>query len=122
MGVLYAARGHGLAVPRDLSVIGVDGHDFAYLFDLTTVSQPVRDQGRIAARLLLEQVNSAVAPAAVGGVRRVQPHPPRHDRPGRPAAVLRAQRGRPTHGDRRTIRPTARHARMPPSRAGVRES
>ena len=60
MGVLYAARGHGLAVPRDLSVIGVDGHDFAYLFDLTTISQPVRDQGRIAARLLLEQVNSAV--------------------------------------------------------------
>lgn len=61
MGVLYAARGHGLAVPRDLSVIGVDGHDFAYLFDLTTISQPVRDQGRIAARLLLEQVNSAVS-------------------------------------------------------------
>ncbi len=59
MGVLYAARGHGFSVPRDLSVIGVDGHDFAYLFDLTTISQPVRDQGRIAARLLLEQVNSA---------------------------------------------------------------
>jgi len=58
MGVLYAARGHGLRVPGDLSVIGVDGHDFAYLFDLTTISQPVRDQGRIAARLLLEQVNS----------------------------------------------------------------
>jgi len=58
MGVLYAARGHGLDIPRDLSVIGVDGHDFAYLFDLTTISQPVRDQGRIAARLLLEQVNS----------------------------------------------------------------
>ncbi len=59
MGVLYAAREHGLAVPGDLSVVGVDGHDFAYLFDLTTVTQPVRDQGRIAARLLLEQVNSA---------------------------------------------------------------
>ena len=42
----------------DLSIVGVDGHDFAYLFDLTTISQPVRDQGRIAARLLLEQVNS----------------------------------------------------------------
>jgi len=56
MGVLYAARQHGLRVPRDLSVIGVDGHDHAYLFDLTTVSQPVRDQGRIAARLLLEQI------------------------------------------------------------------
>ena len=61
MGVLYAAREHGLKVPEDLSVVGVDGHDFAYLFDLTTVSQPVRDQGRIAARLLLEQINSATA-------------------------------------------------------------
>lgn len=58
MGVLFAAKEHGLKVPRDLSVIGVDGHDFAYLFDLTTISQPVRDQGRIAARLLLEQVNT----------------------------------------------------------------
>jgi DNA-binding LacI/PurR family transcriptional regulator len=59
MGVLHAARLHGLRIPDDLSVIGVDGHDFAYLFDLSTISQPVRDQGRIAARLLLEQVNSA---------------------------------------------------------------
>jgi len=57
IGVLHAARLHGLRIPDDLSVIGVDGHDFAYLFDLTTISQPVRDQGRIAARLLLEQVN-----------------------------------------------------------------
>ena len=58
MGVMYAIREHGLRVPMDLSVVGVDGHDFAYLFDLTTVSQPVRDQGRIAARLLLEQINT----------------------------------------------------------------
>src|SRR6476660_7439315 len=57
MGVLYAARQQGLKVPKDLSIVGVDGHDFAYLFDLPTISQPVRDQGRIAARLLLEQVN-----------------------------------------------------------------
>jgi hypothetical protein len=58
MGVLYAVREYGLKVPRDLSLVGVDGHDLAYLFGLTTVSQPIRDQGRIAARLLLEQVNS----------------------------------------------------------------
>ena len=56
MGVLYAARQHHLRVPEDLSVVGVDGHDHAYLFDLTTVSQPVRDQGRIAARMLIEQI------------------------------------------------------------------
>lgn len=58
MGAMYAARARGLRVPGDLSIIGVDGHDFAYLFDLSTVAQPVKDQGRIAARLLLEQVNS----------------------------------------------------------------
>ncbi len=58
MGVLYAARDHGLKIPRDLSLIGVDGHDYAYLFDLTTMAQPVRDQGRIAARLLMEQINT----------------------------------------------------------------
>lgn len=57
IGALHAARMHGLRIPQDLSVIGVDGHDFAYLFDLSTISQPVRDQGRIAARLLLEQVS-----------------------------------------------------------------
>jgi LacI family repressor for deo operon, udp, cdd, tsx, nupC, and nupG len=57
IGALHAARLHGLRIPDDLSVIGVDGHDFAYLFDLSTISQPVRDQGRIAARLLLEQIN-----------------------------------------------------------------
>lgn len=68
MGVLYAAREHGLKVPRDLSVVGVDGHDFAYLFDLTTVTQPVRDQGRIAARLLLEQVNSTQPRSASASV------------------------------------------------------
>ena len=69
MGVLYAARELGLKVPADLSVIGVDGHDFAYLFHLTTVSQPVRDQGRIAARLLLDQVSARQpAPASVVSV------------------------------------------------------
>ncbi len=57
IGVLHAARLHGMRVPGELSVIGVDGHDFAYLFDLSTISQPVREQGRIAARLLLEQIN-----------------------------------------------------------------
>ncbi|HEU4543300.1 MAG TPA: LacI family DNA-binding transcriptional regulator [Jiangellaceae bacterium] len=56
MGVLYAARQCGLRVPRDLSVVGVDDHDMARLFDLTTVAQPVREQGRIAARLLIEQL------------------------------------------------------------------
>lgn len=52
-GALDTLRAAGLSVPDDLSVVGVDGHDLAGLFDLTTVSQPVADQGRYAADLLL---------------------------------------------------------------------
>ncbi len=58
LGVLHAAGELGLRVPQDLSVIGVDNHDMAYLFGLTTISQPVREQGALAARLLLEQINN----------------------------------------------------------------
>ncbi|GGM08563.1 LacI family DNA-binding transcriptional regulator [Nakamurella endophytica] len=61
MGALYAARCRGIRVPQDLSVIGVDDHDLSYLFDLTTVSQPVRRQGRLAAELLLEQMEGGAA-------------------------------------------------------------
>jgi LacI family repressor for deo operon, udp, cdd, tsx, nupC, and nupG len=67
MGVLHSARTHGLRVPEDLSVIGVDNHDMAYLFELTTIGQPVREQGRIAARMLLAhmQVDEPTAPQVV---------------------------------------------------------
>jgi DNA-binding LacI/PurR family transcriptional regulator len=61
MGVLYAVRGAGLRVPQDVSVVGVDDHDLARLFDLTTVAQPVREQGRVAARLLVEKLLGAGA-------------------------------------------------------------
>ncbi|MEO5832129.1 MAG: LacI family DNA-binding transcriptional regulator [Nakamurella sp.] len=57
MGILHHAAELGLRVPEDLSVIGVDDHDLAYLFDLTTVWQPVREQGAMAARMLLDQIN-----------------------------------------------------------------
>jgi len=56
MGILYAARRSGLRVPEDMSIVGVDNHDMAHLFDLTTVAQPVREQGRVAARLIIEQL------------------------------------------------------------------
>lgn len=52
-GVLQAARELRVRVPQDVSVIGIDDHDLASYFDLTTVAQPVEEQGRLAARLLL---------------------------------------------------------------------
>lgn len=103
IGALHAARLHGLRIPEDLSVIGVDGHDFAYLFDLSTISQPVRDQGRIAARLLLEQINDPDhTPTAVnvgcelirrgstGPVRSTRPDPSRISSSGGPSPTTRS--------------------------------
>jgi LacI family repressor for deo operon, udp, cdd, tsx, nupC, and nupG len=58
MGVMHAAARLGLRVPGDVSVIGVDDHDMAYLFNLTTISQPVRQQGRLAAQILIEQIRN----------------------------------------------------------------
>ena len=53
IGVLRTARELGLRVPEDLSVIGIDDHEMAEIFDLTTVAQPVHDQGRVAAQQVL---------------------------------------------------------------------
>jgi LacI family transcriptional regulator, repressor for deo operon, udp, cdd, tsx, nupC, and nupG len=55
-GTLIAARELGLAVPDDLSLIGVDDHDVAPVLGLTTVRQNVTDHGAVAARALLEHL------------------------------------------------------------------
>lgn len=56
MGAYLAARDLGLRVPEDLSIVGVDGHDLGELIGLTTVAQPVVEQGSQAARILLEMI------------------------------------------------------------------
>ncbi|GAB6985137.1 LacI family DNA-binding transcriptional regulator [Nocardioides pyridinolyticus] len=53
IGVIRAARELGLRVPEDVSVIGIDDHEMAEFFDLTTVAQPVHEQGRVAAQQVL---------------------------------------------------------------------
>lgn len=57
MGAMHVARRSGLRVPHDLSVIGIDDHEMAELFDLTTIAQPVAEQGAAAARMLLAALN-----------------------------------------------------------------
>jgi DNA-binding LacI/PurR family transcriptional regulator len=57
VGAVHAVREAGLRVPEDVSVIGIDDHDMAEFFDLTTVAQPVHEQGRLAATLLLEALD-----------------------------------------------------------------
>jgi DNA-binding LacI/PurR family transcriptional regulator len=53
LAIIQTLRRAHLRVPEDVSVIGVDGHPLAALHDVTTVEQPVADQGRRAGRLAL---------------------------------------------------------------------
>ncbi|MGI6879288.1 LacI family DNA-binding transcriptional regulator [Microbacterium sp. gxy059] len=55
-GAILAARDLGLSVPGDLSVVGVDDHDLAEFFGLTTIAQHPRRQGALAAGSLLAQL------------------------------------------------------------------
>ena len=58
LGVLEAARRLGLAVPRDLSVVGFDDSLLAATSSpqLTTVRQPFAEMGQVAHRLLTDQM------------------------------------------------------------------
>jgi LacI family transcriptional regulator, repressor for deo operon, udp, cdd, tsx, nupC, and nupG len=64
MGALRAIRKVGLRCPGDVSVVGFDDHEMAALFDLTTVAQPVREQGALAARQLLAALSGAAFPTS----------------------------------------------------------
>ena len=54
-GVYRAAHNQGLAIPRELSVVGYDDGPIAarLMPPLTTVRLPIRDIGRLAARKLI---------------------------------------------------------------------
>lgn len=56
LGALRTLRRAGISVPHQISVIGVDDHPSADVNDLTTVAQPVREQGRLAARAVLDEL------------------------------------------------------------------
>jgi DNA-binding LacI/PurR family transcriptional regulator len=48
-GVMAAARALDLRIPEDLSLVGIDDHDISESMGLTTVAQPVRTLGELAA-------------------------------------------------------------------------
>ena len=53
LGAIRTLRRAGLRIPEDVSVIGIDDHPLAELTDLTTVGQPVREQGLLAGQMVL---------------------------------------------------------------------
>ncbi|MFZ5809906.1 MAG: LacI family DNA-binding transcriptional regulator [Chloroflexota bacterium] len=58
LGVVWAARNWGLTLPEDLSVIGLDDIDLASKVTppLSTVAMPRNEIGKLAMRMLLEQI------------------------------------------------------------------
>lgn len=61
IGAVRTLRRSSVPVPGRISVVGIDDHEMASVLDLTTVAQPVREQGAIAARLLLDQLDGGTA-------------------------------------------------------------
>ncbi len=56
IGAVIAARRLGIQVPSTLSVVGIDDHEFADMFALTTLQQVPREQGVAAAEVLLAEI------------------------------------------------------------------
>lgn len=55
-GVLDVLRERGVAVPEDISVIGIDGHELGDLIGLTTLVQDAVELGETASGLVLEMI------------------------------------------------------------------
>jgi LacI family transcriptional regulator len=60
IGVLQAAEARGVDVPGELAVIGFDDVDLAEIVGLTTIRQPLREGGALAADLLLAAIEHGV--------------------------------------------------------------
>jgi LacI family transcriptional regulator, galactose operon repressor len=61
LGAIATLRAHGRRVPDDVSVVGFDDIPVASVFDppLTTMRQPMREVGELAARLIGDRATSA---------------------------------------------------------------
>ena len=62
VGVLKAIADRGRRCPDDVAVIGFDDLDFADYLGLTTIAQPLRESGRVAAGLLVARINDRTLP------------------------------------------------------------
>jgi DNA-binding LacI/PurR family transcriptional regulator len=55
-GAIGEIRDRGLSVPHDVSIVGIDDHEFSSVIGLTTYQQAVAEHGAIAARVLLQHI------------------------------------------------------------------
>ena len=62
IGVIVAARQLGITVPGQLSITGIDGHELAAMFDLTTLAQNPSTQGAVAVDLVMDELLGTAPP------------------------------------------------------------
>jgi len=55
-GVIFEARRLGIRVPGDVSVIGIDDHEFSEAVGLTTIRQSPSDQAQLGTKMLLDEL------------------------------------------------------------------
>ena len=57
IGAMLAARDMGMNVPGEVSIMGIDDHELAEFFGLSTVAQYPAEQGRKAVEILMDQLH-----------------------------------------------------------------
>ncbi|NQU41160.1 MAG: LacI family DNA-binding transcriptional regulator [Lentisphaerae bacterium] len=60
LGVMETLRAHGLRVPEDVALAGMDDCEAASYVGLTTVHVPIRDMGREACRIAVAHIKGAL--------------------------------------------------------------
>jgi DNA-binding LacI/PurR family transcriptional regulator len=103
LGALRHLQSRGIDVPGRMSLVGIDGHPTAELFDLTTVDQDVRGQGRLVGQMVLDLLHGR------------EPEEPEELVPTR--LVVRGSTGPPPDGVR--TRPRRKRVAKPRARARV---
>jgi DNA-binding LacI/PurR family transcriptional regulator len=66
IGTIVAARQLGIQVPAQLSVVGIDGHELAEMFGLTTLAQDPKSQGTFAVELVMDELVGSADPPEIG--------------------------------------------------------
>ncbi|MCQ9162650.1 MULTISPECIES: LacI family DNA-binding transcriptional regulator [unclassified Arthrobacter] len=56
LGAMFEAQRRGIRIPEELSLIGIDDHDFSAPAGLTTIAQQPWEHGRAAAGMLLAEL------------------------------------------------------------------
>ncbi|NVM96627.1 LacI family DNA-binding transcriptional regulator [Arthrobacter wenxiniae] len=59
LGAMFEAQRRGIRIPEELSVVGIDDHDFSAPAGLTTIAQKPWHHGRAAATMLLAELAGA---------------------------------------------------------------